>query len=526
MSSIGTTESARAPGGAWRPTDAWLVGVVISVTTFWLFAQSLLTVMPAVQSDLGVPASVSTLAMSLAALFSGMFIVAGGGFSDRLGCVRILRIGLVVGLVGSAMLAMVPSEAGVLTSGLLLLARALQGISAAMVMPASMSLVQTYYDGPERQRALSFWSMGAWGGAGASALVAGFIATSPLGWRSIFWGQVLVSLLSLLLVRGTPETPVTNNSVRFDWKGMFLLAATLLLVNVYVSVGASAGWVSAAGLGLIALAAVFFYLFLRASRFRRSPLVRTTLFGNRLFSGAVASNFLVSGVMGAGTMVTMLLLQEGAGWSSFQAGLVTLGYLVAVIVTIRRGEKIMQRAGARAPMVAATIVMGAGVTLLALTFFTLPVYTWVAVAGFTLFGIGLGLYPTPSTDTALENVPQTLTGQAAGIYKMASSLGNAIIVAAAAAIMGAASSVDPAWVAGLGIFQGGEANLATRFAGTMGLLFAVLIALAALVVVVTTIPGWQDELRRRMQLERKEERKEEGRKRKERGGRRRMRRIV
>jgi len=97
-------------------------------------------------------------------------------------------------------------------------------------------------------------------------------------------------------------------------------------------------------------------------------------------------------------------VQQGAGLSSFQAGLLTLGYLVAILGTIRVGEKLLQQLGARRPMLMGCAITAAGILLTTFTFLRARQYMIVAFVGFTLFGVGLGFYATPSTDAALFNV--------------------------------------------------------------------------------------------------------------------------
>lgn len=138
-------------------------------------------------------------------------------------------------------------------------------------------------------------------------------------------------------------------------------------------------------------------------------------------------------------------MQRAAGWSSLESGLLTLGYLVTIIGTIRVGEKLLQRYGPKKPMVWGTAITATGIVLTSLTFLLIEQYAVAAVAGFSLYGIGLGFYATPSTDAALSSVPNDKAGAAAGIYKMASSLGSAFGVATSAAIYTAAQEIpdDP-----------------------------------------------------------------------------------
>jgi MFS transporter, DHA2 family, multidrug resistance protein len=481
-----------APTGTtqWTPNDRWLTGIVLAVVTFWLFAQTLLNVIPGIQGELGIEATLANLAVSITSLFSGIFIVVAGGLADRIGRAKILNIGIVLGIVGSLLIALTPENQGGLTSSMLLLGRAVQGLSAACIMPSSMALIKTYYDGKDRQRALSFWSIGSWGGSGLCSLFGGFMATTALGWRSIFWMSIIVSVVSLVLLRGTPESKATapeGGYRRFDWGGLAAFMVTLVALNVYISQGPTIGWLSIAGVVLVAVSIVGGLLFLQIEVRQRAPFMDLNLFRNGTFTGATLSNFLLNGA--AGTLIVSLgLVQVAAGMSALQSGLLTIGYLVAILATIRVGEKLLQRFGPRKPMIWGSIITGVGILLCSMTFLLIEQYIVLTVLGFTLFGVGLGFYATPSTDAALANVPDNQVGAASGIYKMASSLGNAIGVAISAALYVAAQAVDPALIRSWGLFIGNQDNVALRFGGAIGLLFNVLMVVVAIASIILTVP--------------------------------------
>ena len=146
--------------------------------------------------------------------------------------------------------------------------------------------------------------------------------------------------------------------------------------------------------------------------------------------------------------------------------------------------------GARKPMLLGCSITGAGIFLTALTFLLAGEYLIVAFVGFTLFGIGLGLYATPSTDAALSNVPQESGGSASGIYKMASSLGAALGVAVSAAIFAGLSQMQGV-VPFAEIAMGRIDNVHVRFAASVALLFNVLMVVAATVAIMMTLPKRQ-----------------------------------
>jgi DHA2 family multidrug resistance protein-like MFS transporter len=196
-------------------------------------------------------------------------------------------------------------------------------------------------------------------------------------------------------------------------------------------------------------------------------------------------------------VVALGLVQRAAGWSSLQSGLLTLGYLVTIIGTIRVGEKLLQKYGPKRPMMWGTSITALGILLTSLTFLLIEQYAVVAAIGFSLYGIGLGFYATPSTDAALSSVPNDKAGAAAGIYKMASSLGSAFGVALSAAIYTAAQHVPAQLVPH--IFWGRQDNVSMRFGGGIGLLFNVFMCVVALISIMVAVPDVQPEEHRAAQ---------------------------
>src|SRR5512146_148198 len=224
-----------------RGNDRVLFGIILGVITFWLFAQTTLNIAPDMGRDLGLGASTMNTAVALTALFSGIFIVVIGGLADRVGRVRIVRIGFYLSILGSLLVGLAP--AGRWASSFLLPGRALQGSSGACIMPASLALVKTYWDGAARQRAVSLWSIGSWGGSGVCALFGGLV-TQSLGWRYIFFGSVLVALLGLLLMKGTTESRTNKAAYRFDFGGVVTFMVAMVALQIVVTQGNKFGWAS------------------------------------------------------------------------------------------------------------------------------------------------------------------------------------------------------------------------------------------------------------------------------------------
>lgn len=460
-----------------------ILGIVLAVITFWLFAQTMLNVAPTMREELRISESLSNIAVSITALFSGIFVVVAGGLADRLGRLKLTYIGLALSVVGSLLIAISPAG----SVGFVMTGRIIQGLSAACIMPATLALIKDYFDGKERQRAVSFWSIGSWGGSGVSALFGGLVASS-LGWRWIFWMSILVAVVSFLLLRGAPESKVASvEGRRFDWYGFIAFIIAMVAVNIVIGQGSALGWFNPVVIALAVVFVIAAVVFFRVESRNPDGFVDLRLFNNKTYAGATLSNFLLNGAAGT-LLVALSLVQQAAGLSSLQSGLLTIGYLVAILSTIRIGEKLLQRMGARKPMLMGCAITGVGILLTTFTFLLVNQYMIVAFIGFTLFGIGLGFYATPSTDAALSNVPNEKAGAASGIYKMASSLGAAFGVAISAALFTSLSGLNNSFGPLSDLFLGRTDNIGIRFAAAIALSFNVMMVVIAIIAIAMTVP--------------------------------------
>lgn len=444
-----------------------ILGIVLGVITFWLFAQSLLNVVPDLQKTFNSDLGTISIAVSITALFSGMFVVGAGSVADKIGRVKTTYIGLWLSVIGS--LIMIVSS----MPALLILGRVIQGLSAAAIMPSTLAIMKTYYRGKDRQRALSYWSIGSWGGSGVASLFGGVVATS-FGWRWIFIISIVVALASMILIKGTPETKATHESnYRFDVRGLILFVLMMLSINIVITQSGTLGFLSPIILSLILMFIVTTFLFIKVEKHQDTPLIDFKLFQSTSYTGATLSNFLLNGVAGT-LLVSNTFVQQGLGLNGSQTGFLSITYLITVLTMIRVGEMALQRVGARKPMLIGAAFNMVGITLISLTFLPSTMYIVVCVIGYLFYGFGLGFYATPSTDTAISNSPQDKAGAASGIYKMASSLGGAFGIALSGAVYGAvanATNIQMGAMAGLGL--------------------NILLALLAFIIIFLTVPARQ-----------------------------------
>lgn len=441
-----------------------ILGIVLGVVTFWLFAQSLLNVVPTLQQSFHSNIGTISIAVSITALFSGMFVVGAGSLADKVGRVKITYIGLWLSIIGSLLI--IVSNLPIL----LIIGRVIQGLSAAAIMPSTLAIMKAYFDGKDRQRALSYWSIGSWGGSGLASLFGGMVSTF-IGWRWIFILSILIALLSMYLIQGTPETksPVINNK-HFDYVGLILFVIMMLSINIVITQSSALGLFSPIILGLTLIFILSTIIFLKVENKIGNPLIDFKLFNNKAYTGATLSNFLLNGVAGA-LLVANTFVQQGLGFSAFQTGLLSITYLITVLLMIRVGEKVLQKVGAKKPMVLGTSFNMVGIILISLTFLPSTIYVVVCIFGYLLYGLGLGFYATPSTDMAISNSPEDKVGVASGIYKMASSLGGAFGIALSGALYGIVTNLTNVQIGALA-----------------GLWLNVIMALLSLFIIMIMVP--------------------------------------
>ena len=459
-----------------RGDNRLLLGIILGVITFWLFAQSLVNLVVPLQSSYNSDIGTINIAVSLSALFSGLFIVGAGDIADKFGRVKLTYIGLALNIIGSILIIITPLPS------LLIIGRAVQGLSAACIMPATLAIINEYYIGTARQRALSYWSIGSWGGSGVCTLFGGLMATN-FGWRSIFIISIILTILAMFLIKHTPETkaePIGNKPLepkKFDVIGLIILGICMLSINVIITQTSNYGLMSPLILGLIAVFVISLIVFVMYENRIKHPLVDFDLFKNKGYTGATVSNFMLNGVAGGTLIVVNTYYQQQLDFNSQQTGYISLTYLVAVLIMIRVGEKILQALGPKRPLLMGSGFTVIGLILLSLTFLPDAWYIAASVVGYLLFGTGLGIYATPSTDTAVAQAPDEKVGVASGVYKMASSLGNAFGVAISSTVYSVLA-----------------AQLNLSLGGFMGVIFNAIVALLALIAILFLVPKKQSNL--------------------------------
>lgn len=470
-------------------TKSDLFALVLAVLTFWMFGQSMLNVGLTVGSDVGMSSELTNLAVSMGSLVCGMLIVMWGSLGDTHGRLKMVRIGSLLNIVGSLLIAFAAGAPG---SMMVLLGRVLHGLAGGAITPAALALVNSYWHGDQRTRAISIVSMGTFGGMALSSIVGGLIAGSPLTWRGIFVISALLSVVAIVMLRKTPDVaPLADSGKKLDLVGIICLAVAMLSLQFFITLGSALGWTSPITLGLLALFIVVTVVFIRHELTAQDPLIDFSVFSNRTFTGAITANFLVTTSAGMITIALWVMQSSGKGYDATRASLLTIGYAICVLAFMTTGERLMKSLGYRTPMLIGSSLVVLSVLMLMFTNLLEKQYVVVAVVAFSIYGIGLALFATPATTAALNSLPQDIVGAGSGIFKMASSLGSAIGLAIASTVFSAFSQRGSgSEIVGRIIeYTGEQSNVAVREAGTMSLSTLLIGAIIAVIAIWLLLPS-------------------------------------
>jgi EmrB/QacA subfamily drug resistance transporter len=405
-----------------RRVNPWLVLVIVGIAQFMVILDATIVnvALPSIQRGLHFsPSSLQWIVNAYTLAFGG-FLMLGGRAADLIGRRRLFLAGIVLFSAASLMNGLA-SSAGILVAG-----RALQGLGGALVTPAALSvLTTTFAEGRERTTALGVWSAVAVGG-GAVGLLLGGVLTSLLSWQWIFFVNVPVGVLAIVLaLRFVPESRVENARGGVDIAGAVSVTAGLVVL-VYALVNAqTAGWLSVETLGLGAIAVVLLSAFVMLESRLRHPLIRLGIFRMRSISGANAAMLLVAGGMFAMFFFASIYVQEVLGYSALRAGLAFLPVTAGIVAGAGLSQQLIRRVGVR--IVGLTGMSIAAVGLMVLS--RIPVagtYLGDLLPGLMIMSLGMGLTFVPITLIATTNVAAEDAGLASGLLNTSQQLGGAI----------------------------------------------------------------------------------------------------
>ena len=451
---------------------SWALLVLLSVAQFMVILDATVVnvALPSIGRSLHFAPGGLQWVVTAYVLASGGLVLAGGRAADLAGRRRMFLAGLAVFTAASLASGLAVSPAA------LIAARAGQGLGAALLTPAALSIITTAYAGAQRATALATW--GALGGAGAAAgVLAGGMLTTWLGWRSVFLVNVPVGAAAgLLSLRLVPRQSAPGSAGRqFDLAGAALGAGGLVSAAYAIAAAPSHGWASAQTLLAFALAAVLLAAFAAAERRAAGPLLPPRLWRSRSLVAGVLIMFGATGLLVGTFFLNSLYLQGVQHASALRTGLEFLPLALVIGASAHLGSRLLPAAGTRVVITAGLLLMGGGALLLT---GVAPGSGFLAgvLPGLLVTGAGTGLVLPGASVTALSGVAASEAGAASGLMTAAHEIGAAVGVAVFSA-------------AGVAVTGGVAAGYRHGFAVAAALAAGLAVAAAVLVPAVRPAPG-------------------------------------
>ena len=400
----------------------WIALALLSAVQFMVVLDIAIVnvALPSIQVDLGFSREDLQWVISAYALAFGGLLLLGGRSADLLGRRRIFLAGVVVFTLASLLAGLAWSEPS------LIAARSLQGLGAAIISPAALSILMTTFDeGAERNKALGIWGAVA-GTGGAAGVLLGGILTDQLNWSWIFYINVPVGIAAIALApRILRESRIEQGRRAFDLLGATLVTAGLSLLVYALVQTVDHSWTAPRTIAMFVGSAVLLAGFIATERRADAPLMPLRLFRNRSLAGGNVVGLMLGASIFSMFFLLTLYMQQVLGYSALKTGVAYLLVSSVIIVSAGASQALVTKIGVRT-----VLASGMGLTAAGLIYFSqVPVdgSYWVNLApGFILSGIGLGFAFVPVTIAALVGVDQREAGVASGIINTSQQIGGAL----------------------------------------------------------------------------------------------------
>jgi EmrB/QacA subfamily drug resistance transporter len=416
-----------AQGPAVLPDERkkWLGLAVIVAAQFMVVLDVAIVnvALPSIKTDLGFSQESLQWVITAYAIFFGGVLLLGGRLADLLGRRRMFMIGLALFTVSSLLDGLAWSEGSLITF------RALQGLGAALVSPAALSiLTTTFREGRERNLALGIWGAAS-GSGGAAGVLLGGALTSALSWSWIFFINIPFGILVLAV---TPwllqESRAGLRHRHFDFAGAASITSGLMLLVYAMTHAAQHGWATAETVGLLAASAALIVAFIVIELRSKAPLLPLGIFRLRTLAASNVAGLLTGGAIFSQFFLLTLYMQQVLHYSALKTGVAYIALTLAIIVFAGVAQALVTRLGIRR-----TLPLGMGLATVALVLFArLPVhghYFWDLFPAFVVSGVGLAMAFVPTSIGALAGVRQRDAGIASGLINTTQQIGGAIGVA-------------------------------------------------------------------------------------------------
>ena len=413
----------------------WWTLVAVSFGLFMIMLDNTVVnvALPSMQRALGIDRSELEWVVNAYALTFGVLLLSGGKLADLLGRRRIFIVGLVIFTASSLV-------CGLATSASLLIgARAVQAVGAALMNPATLSIITATF--PPRQRGMA---IGIWAGVSAMALaigpLVGGILTEKVDWSWIFFINVPIGALGIVAARlFIDETRDTSREQRLDVPGLLTSGIGLFALTYALIATNHHAWTSTLVLSLFAIAAVSLAAFVLLELHQRIPMLDLSLFKNATFVGANAVMLLVGLSMFGIFFFNSLFIQNILGYSAIQTGATFLPMTCLIILVAPWAGKISDRIGPRWLMTGGMLLLTASLLLFAQL--DRGSSFWAILPGLLLGGFGMAIAMTPTTAAAMGSVPVNKAGVGSAVINSMRQVGGSLGIAVLGAVVATQISV-------------------------------------------------------------------------------------
>ncbi len=395
--------------------------------------------LPSIQTDLGFSQENLQWVISAYSLVFGGFLLLGGRLADLLGRRRVFMVGLVVFTIGSLLCGLAWSEASLIT------ARALQGLGAATISPAALSILTTMFkEGRERNIALGAW--GAVGGLGAAAgVLMGGILVEFLSWPWIFYVNVPVGVLSLIAAPILLFESRDERESNFDVLGAVFVTAGLSVLVLAITKGQEWGWASGRTIGVLVASGVLLAAFVAQETRAKHPLMPFSIFRLQTLTAANIVMFIMGTALFSMFLMLTLYMQQVLDFSPLKTGLGYLAVAGTAIIWANVAAAAVTRVGVKPTLVVGMSMMTVGLVLFSQVT-TDGSYWRNLFPGFLVIGFGMPLAFVSLTIAALAGTRQSEAGLASGLINTSQQIGGAVGIAILSTI--ATSTTSDAVAAG------------------------------------------------------------------------------
>jgi EmrB/QacA subfamily drug resistance transporter len=390
--------------------------------------------LPHIGDDLGVDVTALQWVLTGYLVTLASLILLGGALGDRFGRRRVFVVGTVWFAVASLLCAAAPNVT------VLVGARVLQGVGAALLTPGSLAIIQAVFTADDRARAVGAWS--ALGGAAGAVgpFVGGWLVDGP-GWRWAFLLNLPVGGAVVLGARSIPETR-DGRARRLDGRGALIAVVALAATTVAATEARPRGWDDPLVLAATAVAVVGAVGFVWHLRRSEAPLVPPALFADRDFTVTNAATFTLYAAIGVAFFLVAYQLQVAAGWSALQAGSALLPATGLMLLLASSSGALAQRIGPRPQLTIGPLLLAAGLLVLSRTG-TDPSWLGDVLPGAVLVGIGLVVFVAPLTATVMGSVPAEHVSVGSGVNNAVARTASLIALAVIPVVAGLTTAVGP-----------------------------------------------------------------------------------